>query len=161
PARDLLLPAIPFPDGWEDVVCTINCARREGDVQALRSFVAPPQPGHVIQEVFKYRNDGDARESFDAYLKLHGAAYSPQSEAVPQSRAIHLPSGLVDDVFWGCGMDIVAGCEALLRYDHYFVYFYFSMASDDGYGLTDAEVEQVLVAFDIHIASIQEQHATD
>ncbi|MCL4871886.1 MAG: hypothetical protein KJ063_23250 [Anaerolineae bacterium] len=80
------------------------------------------------------------------------------SEATPSARSPFSPfqpppeisyrSPIADEQYLGCGVDVVPGCRAGLRYGQYFIYFYFDIDGGKGDGLQIEEVEPILRAMD-------------
>jgi hypothetical protein len=160
---ELLLDEQPFPMGWQASSCDPYCEREERNGQSGRSFFRTGIPGHVIQNVFHYSSERAAHVTFEGYKSMN------LSEATPSAREPFSPfqpppeisyrSPIADEQYLGCGVDVVPGCRAGLRYGQYFVYFYFSLES--GYvgtrkiqnsGLKLEEIEPILRAMDERVS---------
>lgn len=139
PASDLLLDAQPFPSGWEARPCEPYCEDTENASQALRTFYITGIPGHVVQQVFYFGSENDAKANFQRYEET--TPFSPPSE-------IDYQSPIADQQYIRCGVDKVPACRAGLRYGNYFVYFYFDIDSGTGDGLKIEEVVPILQAMD-------------
>ncbi len=162
PARDFLLDAQSFPTGWVVFPCASNCERREGERMALRSFGIADTPGHVIQEVFRLEDIAVAQAKFRTVREVDfkKSPQSPSSEFLPPPE-ITYHSPIADDYYFGCGVDIVPACRAIMRYRNVFVEFFFNV--DTGYadgikiegdGLKIQEVVPILRALDKHVGSL-------
>jgi hypothetical protein len=153
---ELLLDEQPFPMGWQASSCEPYCEREERNGQSGRSFFRTGIPGHVIQNVFHYSSERAAHVTFDRYKKMN------LSEATPHARApfspfqpppeINYRSPIADEQYLGCGVDVVSGCRAGLRYGQYFIYFYFDIDDGQGDGLKIEEVEPILRAIDERVS---------
>ncbi len=152
PAYDWLLDSSAFPSSWENFPCDPDCGRAERPYEALRSFGRVKIPGHVIQQVFYFGSERSAKAKFQLYEG------SDLSEATPSARSPFSPfqpppeisyrSPIADEQYLGCGVDVVPGCRAGLRYGQYFIYFYFDIDGGKGDGLQIEEVEPILRAMD-------------
>jgi hypothetical protein len=137
-----------------------------------RSFGIVGIPGHVIQKVLYLGDEKEARAKFRTYRETsfgRSTSRSPSTEFVPPPE-ISYRSPIADEQYLGCGVDVVPACRAILRYDSYLVYFYFSLdrGSVDGVeveadGLTIEQVEPILRAMDERAAALlgQEAHSEE
>ena len=154
-ASDLLLDALALPPRWTVNPCKPDCD--PGLVTAQRSFGIVGVPGHVLQDVFYLGSEKAAQEKFHTYYEKDfgkSSVRSPSSEFTSPPE-ITYRSSIADEQYLGCGVDVVPACRAILRYDSYFVYFYFSLergfadgAEIEADGLTLEQVETILRAMD-------------
>ena len=159
PARDLLVGIDAFPDRWGIDPCEPACGQDRGDAYAERSFGMPDVAGHVLQDVFRLDSVAAAQATFQTYREVdfrkHPPPRTPSSEFVPPPE-VSYHSPLADDSYFGCGVDVVPACRAIIRYGQYVVSFYIDVnhGTADGVvitteeGLTIADIEPILRALD-------------
>jgi hypothetical protein len=155
PAKDLLLDVQAFPRNWSMDPCTTNCNSREGEAKALRVFGVVGVPGHVIQEVFRLKDVASASDMFQSARVVDfrkSTTRTPSSDFLPPPE-ITYRSSIADEYYLGCGIDIGAACKAIMRYDNYFISFYFDLDTGTGEGLKVTEIEPVLRDLDAHVAA--------
>jgi len=152
PAHRLLLDDTAFPEQWNVDPCEPYCSKREGINEAYRVFGMLIIPGHVVQEVYRLNTADIARYKFRTYYdtEFH-QRQSPNRTFVPP-KEIQYTSPIADEYAFGCGIDIVSACVALMRYDNYFVYLYIN-TDETGNGLKITEVEPILRAMDAMVIS--------
>jgi hypothetical protein len=155
PASDFILDTRAFPPDWILFPCEPHC--KPGVISTVRSFGIIDIPGHVIQEVLYLGDEKTAHDEFQSYRKAYfgkSENRSPSTEFLPPSE-IAYSSSIADEYYLGCGVDVVPACKAILRYDSYLVYLYFSL--ERGFaggveigadGLTLEQVETILRAMD-------------
>jgi hypothetical protein len=132
-------------------------------MSVVRSFGIVGIPGHVIQEVLYLGDENTAHDEFQSFRKAYfgtSDSRSPSTEFLPPSD-IAYSSSIADEYYLGCGVDVVPACQAILLYDSYLVYFYFSL--DRGFadgveveadGLTIEQVETILTAMDERVLEL-------
>lgn len=145
PAYDWLLNAEPFPERWQADPCDPDCERAERPHNALRTFGIVNVPGHVIQQVFYFGSERSARAKFQRYEET--TSFSTPEE-------ISYRSPIADEQYLRCGVDKVPACWAGLRYENYFVYFYFDIDGGRGDGLKIEEIEPILRAIDVRAGEL-------
>ena len=144
PTKDLLLDEQPFPSGWQVDPC-LHCDDELS--QSSRSFGRTGIPGHVLQDVFHFKDEQDAQAKFQRY-----------EETTPHQPPPGIPyrSPVADDQYLRCGIDDPAGvsvCRAGQRYGTYFIYLFFDMDQGLDDGLQFEEVETILRALDEHVST--------
>lgn len=165
PAGDFILDADAFPPDWIPFTCEPYCEPEV--VSALQDFGIVGVPGHVIQEVLYLGYEDAAHNEFESFRGAYlGKAdtRSPSTEFLPPPE-IAYSSPIADEQYLGCGVDVVPGCRAILRYDVYLVYFYFSL--DKGFadgkeieidgGLTIEQVGPILKAMDERVLELLDE----
>ena len=161
PASELILDTKAFPPDWILDPCEPHC---EPEVlSALQSFGIVGIPGHVIQEVLYLGYEDAAHDEFQSFRRAYfgkSDTRSPSTDFLPPPE-VSYRSPIADEQYLGCGVDVVPACRAILRYDSYLVYFYFSL--DKGFadgkvietdGLTIEQVEPILRAMDERVLEL-------
>ena len=145
PTSELLLDESSFPPEWIIHICQPHCEISPS--KSSRSFYRIDFPGHVLQDVFYYRTERDAKAKFQRYDETTGGSYPS---------GISYLSPIADEQYLRCRIseqNDIKECRVARRYDNYFVYFYFDI--DAGYheGLPSIQdVEPILQALDELIA---------
>ena len=138
-ARTLLLDIKSFPVGWIISPCEPYCLETRHASDTVRTFVIPQKPGQVSQQVQRFPSIDAAQNAYNrAYQSLHGTPLSHVQYASPYAESSSLT----------CGGDVVPSCQALFRYEHYVIDFYFTI--DDGIngGLNYPDIIPILQAMD-------------
>lgn len=148
PAYALLLDDSSFPKSWDINPCAPYCSRSEDTKKASRSFGIVGIPGHVVQEVYRLDSVALAEKKFATYRETDfQPRKAPNKTFVPPSEIKYI-SPFADEYTFGCGVDIVSSCIAIMRYGNYFVYLYIDTDDGAGEGLRITEVEPILRAMD-------------
>lgn len=148
PAKELLLDAGAFPDGWTFNPCGDNCERIEGVAHAERSYFLPNVPGLVLLEVSRFANIEASRRKYRTYFETDFRERVPPNVQFTPPLAASFQSDFADEYHFGCGIDEVPGCHAIFRYGSYFVHLYASWDNGNGEGLQLSEIQQLLQALD-------------
>jgi hypothetical protein len=151
-ATELLVSREAFPRDW--MVDPCNPDRCLRDTNALRTFGRPGIPGSVIQQIFRLGSVEAAKDKFSTYREVDfRPRQSPNIQLAPPSE-ITYHSPIADEFYFGCGVDEIPACEAIFRYNNYFVFFHFDIDSGKGDGLKIEQVEPILRAMDSKAASV-------
>jgi hypothetical protein len=148
PAKDLLLDTESFPAGWTFNPCGDNCERIEGAAHAERSYFLPEVPGLVLLEISRFVDVDDSSRKYKTYLDTEFRERVPPNVQFTTPSAASFQSNFADEYHFGCGIDEVPGCRAILRYGNYFVHLYASWDTGNGEGLQLSEIQQLLQALD-------------
>jgi hypothetical protein len=135
PARALLIDATAFPERWEADPCVPDCARLEGEQQAIRVFGIVGVAGHVNQKVHRFDT---VQAAVAYYQRAHEVDFrvrqAPQHQLTPP---VDIPyqSPIADEYYLGCGVDELPVCRAIMRYHNYVVMLFFIIDNGDGEGV--------------------------
>ena len=145
PASAFLLEADVFPKGWVP-----SPEDEKGEIVAGRDFHLPTVAGHAYQEIHRRPNDWLASEKYKVYLEgeINVRKFAPPPE-------ITFHSKIADEYYFACGVDRIPSCGMVARYHNYFVFFYFDLfTKEQPEGLTYAEIEHVLEAFEAKVTDL-------
>jgi len=110
--------------------------------------------GRSVQEVFVF---GSGEEAHAKYLTYYKNSFRPR--VAPHTQLVtpatfHYQSALANESSFGCGVDIVPLCVALLRYDVHVIAFTFTMGeADQAGGLRLENIEPILQVIDGKVAA--------
>lgn len=148
PANALLLEPDVFPNGW-----TFE-SDEMGVIVAGRDFYLPNAYGHSFQEIYQRPSNYQAHQKFKTYLEGEFNVSIEDQSSVPftSPSEITFKSQIADEYYFACGVNEIPQCKMLARYQNYFAFFYFELATTEPGGLTYSEIEDVLEAFEAKVS---------
>lgn len=114
-------------------------------------------PGIAFQEAYYFSTIVKAERAFSEWRETHFRPASPDAVAQPRTdwevpTTIAVDS-LADEYYLACNIHVISQCEILMRYRNYVIVFYAHRWTEDyPSGMTDSEIEQMLIGIDSRAA---------
>lgn len=149
-AAAFLLGIDAFPKGW------VSSIYEQSEFVGGQDFYKPKIAGHAFQDIYRHPNDGSASDKYRIYLESEFKVSTVRQPFVPFAPPpeVRFQSKVADEYYFACGIEMIASCKMIARYRNYFVFFYFELATKEQSGLTYAEIEHVLEAFETKVNAL-------